>query len=57
MTVTLGIEGTAWAASAAIFDSNSDTVHIETLPYLPDSGGLHPREAAEHMRKALPKVL
>ena len=57
MTVTLGIEGTAWAASAAIFDSNSDTVHIETLPYLPDSGGLHPREAAEHMRQALPKVL
>jgi N6-L-threonylcarbamoyladenine synthase/protein kinase Bud32 len=57
MTVTLGIEGTAWAASAAIFDSNSNTVHIETIPYLPDSGGLHPKEAAEHMRKALPQVI
>ena len=57
MTVTLGIEGTAWAASAAIFDSNSNAVHIETIPYLPDSGGLHPKEAAEHMRKALPQVI
>ena len=57
MTVILGLEGTAWAASAAIFDSTSDTINIETIPYLPTSGGLHPREAAEHMRKSLPTVI
>ncbi len=53
----LGIEGTAWAASAALFDENSDTVFIETDPYEPDSGGIHPREAAEHMSEAIPQVI
>ncbi|MXR50274.1 bifunctional N(6)-L-threonylcarbamoyladenine synthase/serine/threonine protein kinase [Halovenus sp. WSH3] len=53
----LGIEGTAWAASAAVYDSASDSVEIETEAYLPDSGGLHPREAAEHMADHLPEVI
>ncbi|PSP74989.1 Kae1-associated kinase Bud32 [Halobacteriales archaeon QS_3_64_16] len=54
----LGIEGTAWAASAAIFDTDSsDPLCIETDPYVPDSGGLHPREAAEHMAEAIPRVI
>ena len=53
----LGIEGTAWAASAAIYDSATDEVSIETDAYLPDSGGIHPREAAEHMREAIPDVV
>jgi N6-L-threonylcarbamoyladenine synthase/protein kinase Bud32 len=53
----LGIEGTAWAASAALYDSDADEVVIETDPYQPDSGGIHPREAAEHMRGAIPKVV
>ncbi|WP_336326567.1 bifunctional N(6)-L-threonylcarbamoyladenine synthase/serine/threonine protein kinase [Halovenus sp. HT40] len=53
----LGIEGTAWAASAAVYDSATDTVEIETEAYLPDSGGLHPREAAEHMAEHLPEVI
>jgi N6-L-threonylcarbamoyladenine synthase/protein kinase Bud32 len=52
-----GIEGTAWAASAAIYDGTSDTVDIETEAYLPDSGGIHPREAAEHMSDNLPDVI
>jgi len=50
----LGIEGTAWAASAAIYDVASDEVTIETEAYQPDSGGLHPREAAEHMADHIP---
>jgi len=53
----LGIEGTAWAASAALYDSETDDVTIETEAYLPDSGGIHPREAAEHMADHLPGVI
>ncbi|WP_049900688.1 bifunctional N(6)-L-threonylcarbamoyladenine synthase/serine/threonine protein kinase [Halococcus agarilyticus] len=53
----LGIEGTAWAASAAYHDTATDEVSIETDAYLPESGGIHPREAAEHMREAIPSVV
>ncbi len=53
----LGIEGTAWAASAAVFDIEADEVQIETEAYLPESGGIHPREAAEHMAEHLPVVI
>ncbi|MEF8831760.1 MAG: bifunctional N(6)-L-threonylcarbamoyladenine synthase/serine/threonine protein kinase [Halobacteriales archaeon] len=53
----LGIEGTAWAASAAVYDVRTDAVEIETDAYRPESGGLHPREAAEHMQERLPAVV
>jgi N6-L-threonylcarbamoyladenine synthase/protein kinase Bud32 len=66
----LGIEGTAWAASAALYDAGrecsseppdadagNDAVVIETEAYQPDSGGIHPREAAEHMADHLPAVV
>jgi N6-L-threonylcarbamoyladenine synthase/protein kinase Bud32 len=53
----VGIEGTAWAASAALFDTATDEVIIESDPYQPDSGGIHPREAAEHMGGAIPAVV
>lgn len=53
----LGIEGTAWAASAACYDDADDSLFIESDPYQPDSGGIHPREAAEHMGEALPQVI
>ncbi|MFC6756558.1 MULTISPECIES: bifunctional N(6)-L-threonylcarbamoyladenine synthase/serine/threonine protein kinase [Haloarcula] len=59
----LGIEGTAWAASAAVFetddldDPSDDHVFIETDAYQPDSGGIHPREAAEHMGEKIPQVV
>ncbi len=53
----LGIEGTAWAASAAVYETATDEVTIETDAYQPDSGGIHPREAAEHMREAIPRVV
>ena len=53
----LGIEGTAWAASAALYDSTTGEVDIETEAYLPESGGIHPREAAEHMAEHLPSVV
>ncbi|MWG34268.1 bifunctional N(6)-L-threonylcarbamoyladenine synthase/serine/threonine protein kinase [Halomarina oriensis] len=50
----LGIEGTAWAASAAVHDTEAGDTRIFTDAYLPESGGIHPREAAEHMRGAIP---
>ncbi|MFB6132133.1 MAG: bifunctional N(6)-L-threonylcarbamoyladenine synthase/serine/threonine protein kinase, partial [Halanaeroarchaeum sp.] len=53
----LGIEGTAWAASAAVFEDERNEVVIETDAYRPESGGIHPREAAEHMREAIPSVV
>ena len=53
----LGIEGTAWCASAALYDSETDSVLIESDAYQPESGGIHPREAAEHMRSAIPAVV
>ena len=53
----LGIEGTAWCASAALHDAETDTTVIESDPYEPESGGIHPREAAEHMTEAIPRVV
>ena len=53
----LGIEGTAWAASAAYYDATDDSVRIESDPYEPETGGLHPREAAEHMAAQLPEMI
>jgi len=53
----LGIEGTAWAASAALCDTEADRIFIESDPYEPESGGIHPREAAEHMADAIPAVI
>ena len=55
--VVLGIEGTAWAASAAVYDAATGEVVIETDAYQPDSGGIHPREAAEHMQERIPGVV
>ncbi|RPJ54321.1 MAG: bifunctional N(6)-L-threonylcarbamoyladenine synthase/serine/threonine protein kinase, partial [Methanobacteriota archaeon] len=55
----LGIEGTAWNLSAALFDR--DLVAINSKPYQPPHGGIHPREAAQHhateMREVIGKVL
>ncbi|MFB6281070.1 MAG: bifunctional N(6)-L-threonylcarbamoyladenine synthase/serine/threonine protein kinase [Haloferacaceae archaeon] len=53
----LGVEGTAWAASAAVYDAGTDAVLMETDAYRPGSGGIHPREAAEHMSDAVPAVI
>jgi N6-L-threonylcarbamoyladenine synthase/protein kinase Bud32 len=42
----LGIEGTAWNLSAAVF--GSDLISLYSKPYRPSQGGIHPREAAQH---------
>jgi len=43
----LGLEGTAWNLSAAIVDDN-DVIAQTTATYRPRTGGIHPREAAQH---------
>lgn len=53
----LGIEGTAWSASAAIYTDDTDEVWIESDPYQPETGGIDPREAADHMATAIPSVV
>jgi len=46
----LGVEGTAWNASAAVYDPDADEVlSLVSEPYTPAEGGIHPREASEHI--------
>lgn len=52
-----GIEGTAWAASAAWYDASDGTVVLKTDPFRPPQGGIDPSDAAEHMAGALPGVI
>jgi N6-L-threonylcarbamoyladenine synthase/protein kinase Bud32 len=51
----LGIEGTAWNLSAAIF--GEDLVSLYSSPYQPPTGGIHPREAAQHHASAMREVI
>jgi N6-L-threonylcarbamoyladenine synthase/protein kinase Bud32 len=55
----LGIEGTAWNLSAALFDE--DLIAQHSSAYRPPLGGIHPREAAQHhasvMREVVEKTL
>ncbi|HIJ05968.1 MAG: putative bifunctional tRNA threonylcarbamoyladenosine biosynthesis protein [Methanomicrobiales archaeon 53_19] len=51
----LGIEGTAWNLSAAVFDD--DLVSMSSSAYTPPQGGIHPREAARHHASVLKDVI
>jgi bifunctional N6-L-threonylcarbamoyladenine synthase / protein kinase Bud32 len=51
----LGIEGTAWNLSAAIFDDSLQA--ICSRPYSPPQGGIHPREAAQHHASEMKAVI
>jgi len=51
----LGIEGTAWNLSAAVFDNN--LVALASRPYRPPHGGIHPREAAQHHAAMMQEVI
>ncbi|MEZ5335425.1 MAG: hypothetical protein R2741_09400 [Methanolobus sp.] len=45
----LGIEGTAWNLSAAIVNERCGCRSLRYVP--PSTGGIHPREAAQHHAK------
>ncbi len=51
----LGIEGTAWNLSAAVFDR--DLISLASDPYSPAQGGIHPREAAQHHASVMKKLI
>ena len=51
----LGIEGTAWNLSAALFDR--DLLALCSRPYAPEHGGIHPREAAQHHASVMRDVI
>ncbi|MGB7788945.1 bifunctional N(6)-L-threonylcarbamoyladenine synthase/serine/threonine protein kinase [Methanoregula sp.] len=51
----LGIEGTAWNLSAALFDR--DLVTLASHPYNPAQGGIHPREAAQHHASVMKDII
>ena len=48
----LGIEGTAWSLSVAVVDEK-DIIVMESDPYIPKEGGIHPREASQHHSEKL----
>nr|WP_321350175.1 bifunctional N(6)-L-threonylcarbamoyladenine synthase/serine/threonine protein kinase [uncultured Methanoregula sp.] len=51
----LGIEGTAWNLSAALFDH--DLLALASRPYRPAQGGIHPREAAQHHASVMNELI
>ena len=51
----LGIEGTAWNLSAALFDR--DLISLVSRPYSPVQGGIHPREAAQHHASVMKELI
>lgn len=53
--LVLGLEGTAWNLSAALF--GDDLVALHSAPYTPPKGGIHPREAAQHHASAMKEVV
>lgn len=54
----LGVEGTAWNASASLFDPDADEVlTLVSEPYTPSEGGIHPREASEHIASHIVDVI
>jgi N6-L-threonylcarbamoyladenine synthase/protein kinase Bud32 len=51
----LGIEGTAWNLSAAVF--GDDLIRQYASAYKPPQGGIHPREAAQHHATMMKEVV
>jgi N6-L-threonylcarbamoyladenine synthase/protein kinase Bud32 len=51
----LGIEGTAWNLSAALFDR--ELISLVSRPYSPAQGGIHPREAAQHHASVMKELI
>jgi len=54
--IVLGIEGTAWNLSASLVEENG-VIHEVSSPYLPQTGGIHPRDAAQHFSNNISHVI
>jgi N6-L-threonylcarbamoyladenine synthase len=55
--VVLGIESTAHTASVALVSERAEVLGIASDMYRPPSGGIHPREAANHHVDVLPDLV
>ena len=53
----IGIEGTAWNLSVALFSDEEGVVCEVESPYVPERGGIHPREAAQHHAAEIKRVV
>jgi universal protein Kae1 len=55
--VILGIESTAHTASVGLIDEDARVVAMASDMYRPPTGGIHPREAANHHVEVLPQLV
>ncbi len=55
--VVLGIESTAHTASVGIVSENAEVLGLASDMYKPASGGIHPREAANHHVEVFPSLV
>ena len=55
--ICLGLEGTAEKTGAGIVDDEGNILSSKGKQLIPDSGGIHPREAAEHHAASLPQLI
>lgn len=55
--LSLGIEGTAEKTGVGIVDNNGNILASVGEALIPQAGGIHPREAAEHHAKTIPKLI
>lgn len=53
----LGIEGTAEKTGVGIVDEDGTVLSLRGKPLIPETGGIHPREAAEHHAKWIPRLV
>src|SRR5690606_29945897 len=53
----LGIEGTAEKTGVGIVRDDGEILAIKGKPLIPEKGGIHPREAAEHHARWIPVLV
>ncbi|HIM86231.1 MAG TPA: hypothetical protein EYM56_00255, partial [Candidatus Poseidoniales archaeon] len=54
--VVIGIESTAHTAGVGIITSEGEILSNQRAVYIPEEGGIHPREAANHHIESLPEL-
>jgi N6-L-threonylcarbamoyladenine synthase/protein kinase Bud32 len=55
--ICLGIEGTAEKTGVGLVDKKGQILASVGKPLIPESGGIHPREAAEHHAQWIPQLI
>ncbi|KZX11489.1 bifunctional N(6)-L-threonylcarbamoyladenine synthase/serine/threonine protein kinase [Methanobrevibacter filiformis] len=55
--ICLGIEGTAEKSGVGIVEDNGKILSVAGRQLIPESGGIHPREASEHHARSIPILI